>query len=361
MHTGKLVFAQLIDHMPLHTFRRCVAKYPNRYPALKFSHLDQFLCMAFAQLTFRESLRDIEISLRAHSNKLYHIGIRGGVARSTLTDANERRDWRIYRDFALALIRTARRLYAGDSFGVELANTVYALDTTTIDLCLALFPWAHFRHHKAAIKLHTLLDLRGAIPTFIHISEGKLQAARSQCPGSDRLRSRQLLHHGSGFLGFHTPVRHPPGAGFFCDPRQSQFAVSARELNTSGQDHWIALRSDYPVDRHAVSKQLPRAAASRESLRRRTRQATRVLDQQFRVASRNHRQAVSLPLAGRVIFQMDQTAPSHQGVLRYLGKCRQNANLDCDRRLRAGSHRQKAAGLRDIAVHNHENFEFVSF
>ena len=174
MHTGKLVFAQLMDHLPLHTFRRCVAKYPGRYPALTFSHLDQFLCMAFAQLTYRESLRDIETCLRAHSARLYHLGIRGGIARSTLADANETRDWRIYQDFALSLIQTARKLYAEDDFGIELTHTVYALDSTTIDLCLALFPWARFRKHKGAVKLHTLLDLRGNIPTFIYISDGKL-------------------------------------------------------------------------------------------------------------------------------------------------------------------------------------------
>ena len=174
MHSGKLVFAQLMDHLPLHTFRRCVAKYPGRYPTLTFSHLDQFLCMAFAQLTFRESLRDIETCLRAHSDKLYHMGIRGGIARSTLADANENRDWRIYQDFALCLIQTARKLYAQDNFGVELSNTVYALDSTTIDPCLSLFPWARFRKAKGAVKMHTLLDLRGSIPSFIYISDGKL-------------------------------------------------------------------------------------------------------------------------------------------------------------------------------------------
>ena len=174
MHEGKRVFAQLMDHLPLHPFRRCVARYPGRYPIQRFSHLDQFLCMAFAQLTWRESLRDIETCLRAHSAKLYHLGIRGGVARSTLADANETRDWRMYQDFAVSLIQTARKLYAEDSFGVELQHTVYALDSTTVDLCLVLFPWARFRKHKAAIKLHTRIDLRGNIPTFIHISEGKL-------------------------------------------------------------------------------------------------------------------------------------------------------------------------------------------
>ena len=174
MYSGKLVFAQLMEHLPLHTFRRCVARYPGNYPALSFSHLDQYLCMVFAQLTYRESLRDIETCLRAHSAKLYHLGIRGGIARSTLADANEKRNWRIHQDFALSLISIARRLYAQDSFGLELKNTVYALDSSTIDLCLALFPWARFRKTKGAVKLHTLLDLRGSIPTFIHISDGKL-------------------------------------------------------------------------------------------------------------------------------------------------------------------------------------------
>ena len=174
MHTGKLVFAQLMEHLPLHTFRQCVANYPSRYPTLKFSHLDQFLCMAFAQLTYRESLRDIETNLRAHQAKLYHLGIRGNIAKSTLADANEKRDWHIYEDFALSLIRAARTLYASDSFAVELEQTAYALDTTTIDLCLSVFPWARFRSTKAAVKLHTLLDLRGNIPTFIHVSDGKM-------------------------------------------------------------------------------------------------------------------------------------------------------------------------------------------
>ena len=174
MHSGNLVFAQLMEFVPWHTFRRLVAKYRGDFNVRSFSCLDQFLSMAFAQLTYRESLRDIEACLRAQPTKLYHMGLRGTVSRSALADANERRDWRIYAEFAQALIRTARRLYAQDSLSVDLAETVYALDATTIDLCLSLFPWAKFRTTKAAVKLHTLLDLRGAIPSFIHISDGKL-------------------------------------------------------------------------------------------------------------------------------------------------------------------------------------------
>jgi IS4 transposase len=171
MYAGKIVFAQLIDHLPLHSFRRCVARYRGHYKVKSFSCLDQYLCMAFAQLTYRESLRDIEACLRAQQAKLYHMGIRGAVSRNTLANANEKRDWRIYADFAEGLIAIARPLYIDDDFGIDLHETVYALDATTIDLCLTLFPWAPFQRSKAAVKLHTLLDLHGNIPAFIHITD----------------------------------------------------------------------------------------------------------------------------------------------------------------------------------------------
>ena len=174
MNLGKLVFAQITQHLPLTTFRRCVARYGGEHKVKTFSCLDQYLCMAFAQLTYRESLRDIEACLRAQAGKCYHMGIKSQVSRSTLADANEVRDWRIYAEFAQSLIGIARRLYANEPFGVDLKETVYALDASTIDLCLSVFPWAPFRSTKAAIKLHTLLDLRGNIPTFLHISDGKL-------------------------------------------------------------------------------------------------------------------------------------------------------------------------------------------
>jgi len=163
-----------MDHMPSHIFRRCVQRYQGNHKIQTFTCLDQYLCMAFAQLTYRESLRDIEVCLRAQSSKLYHMGIRGGVSRNTLANANQVRDWRIYADYTQELIQIARHLYADEEIGLELDGTVYALDSTTIDLCLSVFPWADFRKNKAAIKLHTLLDLRGNIPSFIHISDGKL-------------------------------------------------------------------------------------------------------------------------------------------------------------------------------------------
>jgi len=174
MHSGKLIFAQLMEHLPEKVLARCVDRYRGNHKIQSFTCQDQFLCMAFAQLTFRESLRDIEACLRSQTEKLYHMGIRGQVSRNTLANANATRNWRIYADFAQRLIGIARKLYVNEPFGVDLANTAYALDSTTIDLSLSLFPWAPFRTTKAAVKMHTLLDLRGNIPSFIHISDGKL-------------------------------------------------------------------------------------------------------------------------------------------------------------------------------------------
>ena len=173
MNTGRTVFSQLMDYLPTYEFQKCVDRYSGDYRSRSLSCRDQFLAMAFAQLTYRESLRDIETCLRSISGKLYHMGFRSTIARSTLADANESRDWRIYADFAQTLIAIARPLYASDPIGVELNQSLYALDSTTIDLCLSLFPWAKFRKHKAAVKMHTLLDLHGSIPTFIRITDGK--------------------------------------------------------------------------------------------------------------------------------------------------------------------------------------------
>lgn len=221
MHSGNLVFAQLMEFAPWHTFRRLVAKYHGDFNVRTFSCLDQFLSMAFAQLTYRESLRDIEACLRAQPTKLYHMGLRGTVSRSALADANERRDWRIYAEFAHVLIRTARRLYAQDSLSVDLTETVYALDATTIDLCLSLFPWAKFRTTKAAVKLHTLLDLRGAIPSFIHISDGKLHDVNVLDvliaePGSFYVMDR-------GYLDFERLYRLHQSSSFFVTRAKSNF------------------------------------------------------------------------------------------------------------------------------------------
>jgi Domain of unknown function (DUF4372)/Transposase DDE domain len=221
MHIGNLVFSQLMEFAPWHTFRRLVAKYRGDFNVRTLSCLDQFLSMAFAQLTYRESLRDIEACLRAQPTKLYHMGLRGKVSRSALADANESRDWRIYAEFAHSLIRTARRLYAQEPLAVDLAETVYALDATTIDLCLSLLAWAKFRKTKAAVKLHTLLDLRGAIPSFIHISDGKLHDVNVLDvliaePGAFYVMDR-------GYLDFERLYRLHQAASFFVTRAKSNF------------------------------------------------------------------------------------------------------------------------------------------
>lgn len=224
MNQGKLVFAQVMQHLPLTTFRRCVTRYRGERKVQSFSCLDQFLSMAFAQLTFRESLRDIEACLRAQRSKLYHLGLRSVVARNTL--ANAVRDWRIYADFAQSLIGIARPLYVDEPFGVDLKESVYALDTTTIDLCLSVFPWAPFRSTKAAVKLHTLLDLRGNIPTFIHISDGKMHEVNilDQLlpePGAFYVMDR-------GFLDFERLHRFHEAGSFFVTRSKSNLKAHRR-------------------------------------------------------------------------------------------------------------------------------------
>ena len=243
MHVGRIVFAQLMDHLPPYEFHKCVERYHGNYKLRGFSCLDQFLCLAFAQLTFRESLRDIEACLHSVPSKLYHMGFRGNVSRSTLADANEAHDWRIFADFAQVLIHIARPIYANESLGFDLDNTVYALDSTTIDLCLSVFPWARFRAKKAAIKLHTLLDLRGPIPTFIEVSEGKLHDvnvldAILPEPGSFYVMDRAYVD----FKRLH--VFHAGGAFFVTRTKKG---IQFRRRYSHNVDASTGLRSDHTV------------------------------------------------------------------------------------------------------------------
>jgi hypothetical protein len=243
MNQGKLVFAQVMQHLPQTTFRRCASRYRGEYRVQSFSCLDQFLCMAFAQLTFRESLRDIEACLRAQRAKLYHLGIRSTVSRNTLANANAVRDWRIYADFAQSLIGIARPLYVDEPFGVDLKDTVYALDATTIDLCLSVFPWAPFQSTKAAIRLHTLLDLRGNIPTFIHISDGKLHevSVLDQLlpePGAFYILDR-------GFIDFTRLYRFHQAGSFFVIRAKSN--TKAQRRYTSRVDRSTGVMCDQTI------------------------------------------------------------------------------------------------------------------
>lgn len=226
MYDGRFIFSQLMDFLPHHQFNRCVEKYQGNYRTRKFSCYDQWLCMAFSQLTYRTSLRDTIICLEVLSPKLYHVGIRGSVSRSTLAEANEKRDWRIYADLAQILIAEAKVLYANEDFGVELDNTVYALDSSTIDLCLATFPWAKFRKTKGAIKLHTLLNLRGNIPEFIHLSDGKLHDVNvldllSVDPGSIYVMDR-------GYLDFKRLYAMHQALAFFITRAKGNFKFKRR-------------------------------------------------------------------------------------------------------------------------------------
>jgi len=220
MFSPNFVFAQLMERLPLKDFWRCVKKYPEERRSRKFSHLDQFFCMAFAQLTSRDSLRDLESCLRAVPTKIYHLGIRGSISRSTMADANERRDWRIYAEFAQVLIAEARELYADDPTVANLSQTLYALDSTTIDLCLSVFPWAKFRRTKAAIKLHTLVDLRGNIPTFIYITNGKIHDVNALDVLTPEAGSYYIMDRGyQDLLRFHR--LHLAGSFFVTRPKKN--------------------------------------------------------------------------------------------------------------------------------------------
>jgi hypothetical protein len=240
MYLGKTLFAQIMDFLPWKTFHRIVGRYGGDRGVRTLSCAEQFRVMAFAQLTYRESLRDIEVCLAAQAGKLYHMGIAEPVARSTLADANELRDWHIYFEFAQRLIIKARALYAGDDFGVELTNTVYALDATTIDLCLSMFPWAPFRSTKAAVKLHTLLDLRGSIPTFIHISDGKLHDVNAL--DLIIIEAGAFYVMDRGYLDFERLYALDQAGGFFVT--RAKRNLDARRLYSAPVDRSTGLISD---------------------------------------------------------------------------------------------------------------------
>jgi Domain of unknown function (DUF4372)/Transposase DDE domain len=243
MYSGQVVFAQVMEFLPRHEFNSCVRRYGGNRRPRGFTCRDQFLCLAFAQLTFRESLRDIETCLRAVGPKLYHAGFRSHVSRSTLADANRAHDWRIYADFAQVLIRRARELYAHDPLGVTLEQTAYALDSTTVDLCLSLFPWAKFRRRKGAVKLHTLLDLRGNIPCFVHISHGKMHDVTVLDllpiePGAFYVMDR-------GYVDFRRLNRLTQGGAFFVTRAKRNLDCTRRARRQV--DRATGLRSDQTI------------------------------------------------------------------------------------------------------------------
>jgi len=249
MHNGRFIFSELISHLPHKEFQKCVARYDDDSQSRTFSHWDQYLTMAFAQLTYRESLRDIEACLRSVTGKLYHLGIRSKVARTTLADANESRDWRIFADFAQVLIRIARPLYAADPIGVDLDHSVYALDSTTIDLCLSLFPWAKFRRHKGAVKMHTLLDLHGNIPTFISITNGKVHDVNILDEIAPEAGAFYVMDR--GYVDFERLYVFTLSAAFFVVRTKSNILIQRRYSHPV--DKATGVRSDHTVILTAIN------------------------------------------------------------------------------------------------------------
>ena len=260
MNSGRTVFSQLVEHLSHKEFQKCVARYGGDRYAKKLTCWQQFLAMAFAQLTYRESLRDIEACLGAVGGKLYHMGFGSSVARSTLADANESRDWRIFADFAQVLIGIARPLYAGDAMGVDLDRSLYALDSTTIDLCLSLFPWAAFRKHKAAVKMHTLLDLHGNIPTFIRITEGKVHDVNILDEIMPEAGAFYVMDR--GYIDFERLYRFTLASAFFVVRTKSNVLLQRRYSRPV--DKSTGMRSDHTV----ILTSLGSASAYPDPLRR---------------------------------------------------------------------------------------------
>ena len=349
MNIGKTLFAQLMDFLPWSTFARIVARYGGDARVRTLCCAEQCRAMAFAQLTYRESLRDIEVCLSARASKLYHIGFREPVRRSTLADANETRDWRIYAEFAHRLIAHARKLYASESLGMELANTVYALDSTTIDLCLSLFPWAHFRSTKAAVKMHTLLDLRGNIPSFVHISNGKLHDVHALDLLNPEAGAIYVMDR--GYIDFaHLYVLHQAGA-FFVTRAKSN--LDAHRVYSAPTDRATGIIADQTIalDGYSTSKDNPvhlrrvrfKDAASGKRL----------------VFLTNHFTPPAALICDlyksrwqvELFFKWIKAASSDQAVLRHVGQRGEDANMDRGFRLRPGCHRQEAPRLGGLALH----------
>lgn len=356
MYAGKFIFSQLVANLPMHTFRQCVARYQGERYVKQFRCLDQYLVMAFAQLTSRSSLRDIEACLCAHKSKLYHMGIRSSVvARNTLSKANERRDWRIYADFAQSLIRTARPLYAKEDLGLDLDNTIYALDASTIDLCLSVFPWALFRSTKSAVKLHTLLDLRGNIPTFIHISDGKLHDVNVLDillpePGAFYIMDR-------GYVDFKRLFTLNIAGAFFVIRAKSntkyrrRYSRSTEESSAVKCDQTIALTGS----QHCI--RLPATITTCQILRRSNRENIQLPNQQLRDSCTDSCRPVSQPMAGRTFLQMDQATLTNEIFLWHIRERCQKPDMDCYFSLRTHCNNQEATRPQDRSLHNVTDFK----
>ena len=359
MNLGRSVFSQLLDFLPTYQFQICVDRYQGNRYVKDFSCWDQFLCLLFAQLTYRRSLRDIEACLRAQQSKLYHMGFRGQVSRNTLAHANEVRDWRIYRDFAQALIHLARHLYRDESFGVDLSETVYAFDSTTIDLCLSLFPWGKFRRHKSAVKLHTLLDVRGSIPTSVYVTGGQVHDVN--------LLDGLLLEPGAFYL---LDRGYVDFARLYLFTQAGAFFVTRAKKNLQ-----FYLRTSRPVDRSSGVRcdQTIRLTGIRtaqrypDTLRRivyfdaEKESRLTFLTNNFSLLPLLIAQLYRVRWQVESVLSLDQTAPPDQGLLRYLRERREDASVGRPGGLRSGRHCQKATRVGDEPLSNSRNSQRHDF
>ena len=310
MNTGKTLFAQLMDFLPWTTFTRIVDRYGGDHRVRTLSCAEQYRSMAFAQLTYRESLRDIETCLSVHASKLYHMGFRQPVRRSTLADANERRDWRIHAALAQRLITQARTLYVDEELGLDLTNTVYALDSTTIALCLSVFPWAHFRTTKAAVKMHTLLDLRGNIPSFIHISDGKLHDVHAL----DMLlpEAGAIYAVDRGYVDFMCCTKPGPSSSRV-PSRTSMLIASIRRRRIARPASFATRPSPW------TASGLPRTSAAHPLQGPRVRQDAGLHHQQLLASGRHHLRALQKPLAGGTLLQVNRPRFTGERLVQILG------------------------------------------
>jgi hypothetical protein len=339
MNLGRTVFSQLIAFLPDREFRRCVALYSGDHRPRGFSCWDQFLCMAFAQFTYRESLRDIEACLRSSPDKLYHMGIRGRISRSTLADANESHDWRIFADFAQILIARARLLYAHDPFGAERQMSAYALDSTTIDLCLTMSPWARFRERKGAVKMHTLIDLHGNIPLFVCVTDGKVHDVNILDQIAPEAGAFYVMDR--GYLDFERLYRLTLAAAFFVTRTKENVLLQRRYSHPV--DRTSGVKSDHTVMLTAPGslKHYPAALRRVRYFDAEHQRFLVFLTNNFELPGTHHRQPVQVSLAGGTVLQVDQATLAHQGLFRHQPERRENPDLDCDLDLRAGCHHQE--------------------
>ena len=342
MNLGRTVFSQITEHLPAYEFQKCVDRYRGDSHFRGFSCLDQYLAMAFAQLTYRESLRDIEACLRSVGGKLYHMGLRGKISRTTLADANESHDWRIFADFAQILIGIARPLYLHDPIGVDLDQSLYALDSTTIDLCLSLFPWAKFRKHKAAVKMHTLLDLHGNIPTFIRITSGVVHDVNLLDEILPEAGAFYVMDR--GYIDFQRLFVFTLSSAFFVVRTKSNVLLQRRYSHPV--DKSTGVRSDHTVILSAIdsAKVYPDALRRVSYLDVKTRKRFKFLTNNFTLPALTIAQIYKSRWQIELFFQLDQAAPANQGVLRHQRECSEDSNLDRGIGVRAGGDRTQAIG-----------------